>query len=295
MTEKYSRIDFRDQISRNKMKSVFLMVIVFAVLVVLIYVIGMAWGEVDIFIILIFAIVISISYLLISYYNSDKIALLSVGGKEIKREDYKQYYDLVEGLTIASGLPMPRVCVMPSKQINAFASGRDPKHAVICVTEGALEKLDKKELEGVLAHELGHIGNYDIRYITLVAVMVGMVSIISEIFLRSLWFKGSGNNNNSKGIFIAIGILLAILAPIVVYFVQLAISRKRELSADATAVKFTRYPPGLIGALKKIQKENQPEKKINKAVAPLFFANPFKGVGSTHPPIEKRINVLERM
>jgi len=297
MPEKYTRIDFRDQISRNKWKSVFLMIIVFAVLVSLIYVIGFAWGGADIFVILIIAIIISISYLMISYYNSDKIALMSVGAKEIKREgEYKQYYDLVEGLTLASGLPMPKLYVMKSEQINAFASGRNPEHAVICVTEGTLKKLDKKELEGVLAHELGHVGNYDIRYMTLVAVMVGMISIISQIFLRSLWFRSGGNNRDkSNAIFMVIGIILAILAPIVVYFVQLSISRKREFSADATAVKFTRYPPGLIGALKKIKEENKPEKKINKAVAPLFFANPFREFGSTHPDINKRIEVLEKM
>lgn len=297
MTET-QRINFDDQISRNKWKTILLMFIVFVVLVSLIYVIGGIWGGVDIFSILILAIIISLSYLMISYYNSDKIAIASVGAKEVRHEgDYKQYYDLVEGLTIASGLPMPKLYVMKSSQINAFASGRDPHHAVVCVTEGALERLDKKELEGVLAHELGHVGSYDIRYMTLVAVMVGMISIISEIFLRSLWFKSGGNDRESKGnaIFILIGVVLAILAPIVVYFVQLAISRKREFSADASAVKFTRYPPGLIGALKKIKQENQPEKKINKAVAPLFFANPFKGLGSTHPDINKRIEVLERM
>ena len=235
---------------------------------------------------------------MISYYNSDKIALASVGAKEAKRSDYKQYYDTVEGLTIASGLPMPKLYIMNSEQINAFASGRNPEHAVVCVTEGALKKLDKKELEGVLAHELGHVSSYDIRYMTLVAVMVGMISIISEIFLRSLFFNGVGNDrkNNGNIIFIIIGIVLAILAPITVYFVQLAISRKREFNADASAVKFTRYPPGLIGALKKIKLENrQPEKKISKAVAPLFFANPFKDIGSTHPDIDKRIAVLERM
>jgi heat shock protein HtpX len=293
--EKYSRVDFRDQISRNKMKSFILMFFVFVVLVALIYAIGMAWGEVDIFTILIFAIIISISYTMISFYNSDKIAIFSVGAREAKRENSKSYYDLVEGLTLASGLPMPRLYIMPSKQINAFASGRDPKHSVVCVTEGALEKLDKKELEGVLAHELGHIESYDIRYMTLVAVMVGMISIISEIFLRSLWFKNGDSNDKSKAIFMVIGIVLAILAPIVVYFVQLAISRKREFSADANAVKFTRYPPGLIGALKKIKSVNQPEKRITKTIAPLFFASPFKDVDKTHPSIEKRISLLEKM
>jgi heat shock protein HtpX len=296
MTEKYSRVDFRDQISRNKMKSIFLMLVVFVFLVALIYVIGYVWSGADIFTILIFAIIISISYLLISYYNCDKIAVASVGAREIKREGkYKQYFDLVEGLTIASGLPMPKLYTMPSNSINAFASGRDPQHSVVCVTEGALEKLEKKELEGVLAHELGHIGNYDIRYMTFVAVMVGMISIISEVFLRSLWFKGNNNNDNSKGILVLIGVVLAIISPIVVGLVQLAISRKREFSADATAVKFTRYPNGLISALKKIKLENQPEKKISKAVAPLFFAHPFKDIGSTHPNINKRIALLERM
>jgi heat shock protein HtpX len=190
---------------------------------------------------------------------------------------------------------MPKLYIMSSKQINAFASGRDTKHSVICVTEGALERLDKKELEGVLAHELGHIESYDIRYMTLIAVMVGIISIISELFLRSLWFKSGDSNDNKGSIFMIIGVILAILAPIFVFFIQMAISRKREFTADASAVKFTRYPDGLISALKKIGQENQPEKKINKAVAPLFFANPFREVGSTHPPIQKRIEALQKM
>jgi len=288
-------IDFRDQISKNKYKSFFLIFIVFSVLVLLIYVIGMAYGGIDIFVILIFAILISLGYILISYYNSDKIAIASVGAKMASREKHKQYYQLVEGLTIASGLPMPKLYVMNSAQINAFASGRDPQHAVVCVTEGALSKLDKRELEGVLAHELGHIASYDMRYMTLVAVMVGMVSIVSQIFLRSLFFR-RGGNDKGNAIFIVIGIVLAILAPIVVWLVQMSLSRKREFTADASAVKFTRYPNGLIGALKKIKADVvQPEKRIGKAVAPLFFSNPFKGVGSTHPPLDKRIKTLERM
>ena len=190
---------------------------------------------------------------------------------------------------------MPRLYVMNSPQINAFASGRNPANAVVCVTKGALEKLEKRELEAVLAHELGHVANYDIRYITLTAVMVGMIAIVSQIFLRSLWFRG-GSDNRNQWIFILIGIVLAILAPIVVKLVQLAISRKREFAADASSVKFTRYPDGLIRALKKIKEDSAPpEKKVSKAVAPLFFSNPFKNLGSTHPPIEKRIEALERM
>jgi heat shock protein HtpX len=290
------RIDFRDAIARNKWKSFFLMFVIFSVIILLGYVISLAYNPDLFFTIMIFSIIISITYLLITYYNSDKIALASVGAKETKRENNKLYYDVVESLTIASGLPIPKLYIMSSEQINAFASGRNPKSSVICVTRGALEKLDRRELEGVIAHELGHIGSYDIRYMTLVAVMVGMISIISEIFLRSLRFRSNGNDDNKgNAIFMLLGLILAILAPIVVYFVQLAISRKREFSADASAVKFTRYPPGLIGALEKIKYQNAPEKKVTKAVAPLFFANPFKELGSSHPAIEKRIELLKKM
>ena len=297
--DKHQRIDFRDQISKNKRKSFFLIISIFLVFLLFGYVISKAFDPGYFFFIMIIAIIFSISYILISYYNSHKIAIMSAGAKKANRNDYREYYNLVEGLTLASGLPMPELYVMPSNQINAFASGRDPKNSVVCVTEGALSKLDKRELEGVLAHELGHIGNYDIRYMTLVAVMVGMISIISELFLRSLWFKSGGGDDNKAGvIFMIIGIVLAIVAPIVVYFVQLSISRKHEYSADATAVKFTRYPAGLINALKKIKRDyglESNEKKVSKAIAPLFFANPFKNIGSTHPPIEKRIEALERM
>jgi heat shock protein HtpX len=290
------RIDFREQISKNKLNSFFLMFSVFIVIVLLGYVISMALDPGYFFIIMIFSIIFSIGYILLNFYNSDKIAIASVGAKQADRIQYRQYYSLVEGLTIASGLPMPRLYVMNSPQINAFASGRDPRHAVVCVTTGALENLEKKELEGVLAHELSHVGNYDIRYMTLVAVMVGMIAIISEIFLRSLWMKSSGDDNKGNAIFLVIGIILAIIAPILVQLVQLGISRKREYAADASAVEFTRYPSGLIGALKKIQ--NTPfanEKKVSKAISPLFFANPLKELGSTHPPIEKRISILEKM
>jgi len=295
MADKYQRVDFRDQISRNKFRSFFLIAFIFVILILLGYVISMAFEPGYFFIIMIISIIFSLSYILISYYNSDKIALASVGAKQASREKYRQFYNSVEGLTLASGMPMPKLYVMESDSINAFASGRNPNKSVICVTTGALNKLNKQELEGVLSHELSHISNYDIRYMTLVAVMVGMISIISEIFLRSLWFKSSDREGKGNAIFIIIGIALAILAPIVVYFVQLAISRKREFAADASAVKFTRYPLGLIGALKKIKSENVPEKKVSKAIAPLFFTNPFKGMGSTHPDINKRIEILERM
>ncbi len=289
-----NRVDFRDQIAKNKRESFVLLVIIALVLVLIGYIIGRAFGEGYMFIVLIIAIVFSLSYVLIGFYNSGSIAIASVGAVLANKQRYHDLYNLVEGLTVASGLPMPKIYVMNSNQINAFASGRDPKNAVICVTNGAIEKLERRELEGVLAHELSHIANYDIRYMTLVTVLVGMISIVSEIFLRSMWLKNSDNNKNN-GIFIILGLVLAILAPIVVYFVQLSISRKREYSADASAVKFTRYPEGLIGALKKIKEDSVQEKKVNKAVAPLFFSNPFKGLDSTHPPIEERIKMLEKM
>lgn len=297
----YKHIDFRDQISKNRIKSFFLMISVFVVLVALGYAISFAFNPGYVFTIMIFAIIISLSYILISYYNSDKIALAAAGAKPANKETHKQFYDVTESLTIASGLPMPKLYIMKSGQINAFASGRDPKHAVVCITSGSLEKLEKRELEGVIAHEMSHVANYDIRFMTLVTVMVGMVSIISEIFLRSLWFGGgSGGNKQNGGLYILIGILLAIISPIIVYLIQLSVSRKREFTADATAVKFTRYPNGLIGALEKIREEQnfqnaQQSKKVSKALAPMFFSNPFKGLSSTHPPIEKRIRVLKNM
>jgi heat shock protein HtpX len=237
---------------------------------------------------------------MIGYYASDKIALASVNAKPADKRIYRQYYNIVEGLTIASGLPMPKLYIMENKQINAFASGRNPRNSIVCVTTGALEKLSKQELEGVLGHELSHISNYDIRFMTLVAVLVGMIAIISEIFLRSLWFKNNDRDNKGSAIFMLIGIILAILAPIFVQLVQLAISRKREYAADASSVKFTRSPTGLIDALKKIKSDNinsSDSKKISKTMAPLFISNPFKNsdITSTHPNIDKRIDILKRM
>lgn len=303
MPKTQQHISFYEQISRNKRNSIILMAIIIAVFIALAYVIGLIYQQ-DAFFILIIGIIVSISYVLISFYNSDKIALASVGAKPASYEEYRQLHHSIEGLCLASGMPKPKIYVMPGNQINAFASGRNPEHSVICVTEAALSKLNKQELEGVLSHELSHVANYDIRFMTLAAVMVGMIAIISQLFLRSLWFSGSGGrggNDRDRGkanaIFLLIGIILAILAPIAVQLVQLAISRKREYAADASAVKFTRSPTGLISALKKI-KSDTTIMKVSGAVAPLFIANPFKklsGLTATHPPIEKRIEILERM
>lgn len=295
------RLHFDDQIRKNKIYSFLLIFFIFLVFLALGYIISFAYDPGYFFIIMIFAIIISLLYILISYYNSDKIAIASARAKIASREKYRQYYNSVEGLCLASGMPVPKLYIMESNQINAFASGRNPKNAVICVTTGALEKLNKQELEGVLAHELSHIANFDIRFMTLTAVMIGMIAIISELFLRSLWFKSNDRDNKAGAILMIIGIILAILAPIVTQLVQLAISRKREYAADASGVKFTRYPPGLINALKKIKKEHITEEnkiRTSKAIATLFIANPFSRVSEltqTHPSLEKRIAILERM
>jgi heat shock protein HtpX len=301
-----TRVSFHDQITKNKWKSFILMIIIITVFLLIGGVIGLSMGPDYFMTISIIAIIISILYVWIGYYNSDKIALASVNAKIADEISYRQYHNIVEGLCLASGMPKPRLYIMNDNNINAFATGRDPKHAVICVTTGALLKLDKQELEGVLSHELSHIAHYDIRFMTLTAVMVGMIAIISEVFLRSLFWGGvsNGDNDNNKGskiIFIIIGIVLAIIAPLVVHLVQLAISRKREYAADASAVKFIRSPTGLIKALKKIKTDYNmpPDKKINHAIAPLFISDPFKkkieNIFSTHPSLEKRIEILEKM
>jgi heat shock protein HtpX len=303
MTE---RISFHDQIQRNKLKSVVLIIGIFVLFIMLGYFISLALDPGYFFIIMIIATIFTLIYVVVSYYYSDKIALASVNAKVASRTEHREFYNAAENMSIASGYPMPKLYVMESVQINAFASGRNPENAVIAVTTGALKKLDKHELEGVIAHEMSHIANYDIRFMTLVAVLVGMISIIAQIYLRSLFFSslsgGRGRDNRGGVVIIIISIIAAILAPLLAHMVSLAISRKREYTADATAVKFTRYSPGLVGALKKIKHEHlSPEdrKKYPQAVAPLFISDPFKkkvsGLFATHPPIDSRIDKLEKM
>lgn len=300
MTE---RLSFEDEIAKNKIKSIILMAIIIIFFILLGYIIAKIYDPSLFFGIMILSIIISLLYTVISYYNADKIALASVKAKPASPIHHRQFIQIVENMALASGLPIPRAYVMESEQINAFASGRNPQHAVICVTTGALNKLSKQELEGVIAHEMAHVANFDIRFMTLTAVLIGMISIAAEIFLRSLWFSGS-DDNKGKGnaILLILGILFAILAPILANLVALAISRKREFTADATGAKFTRYPPGLASALKKIKNEHVSHadtKRYPKAVAPLFISNPYKkkftSLFSTHPDIDERISRLERM
>lgn len=301
------RLSFQDQIRNNKIKSIFLIIIIFIFFIILGYIIALILDPSYFFIIMIIAIIFTLSYTLISYYKSDKIALASVKAKPASRTDHRAFFHAAENMSLASGLPMPRLYVMEGSEINAFASGRDPQHAIICVTTGCLDKLSKQELEGVIAHEMSHIANYDIRFMTLTVVLVGMISIMAQIFLRSLWFSslsgGRGRDGRAQAVLIIIGIAFAILAPIAAHLVSLAVSRKREFTADATGVKFTRYPPGLANALKKIKSEHVSEKerkhRVAKAMAPMFLSDPFKrkvkGLFATHPPIDERIKRLERM
>lgn len=241
-----------------------------------------------------------------SYYFSDKIVLATSGARQIQKKDAPEYFRIVENLSIAGGLPMPRIYIINDPSPNAFATGRDPKHAVVAATTGILERLNKVELEGVISHELSHIKNYDIRLAGVVAVLVGFVAIISDFFMRSLWFGGDRDRDSGKAgaIFLLIGIVFAILTPIIATLIQLAVSRKRELLADASGALLTRYPEGLASALEKIASDPRPLRSANHATAHLFIVNPFKGkdgkaffvnLFNTHPPLAERIKILRSM
>lgn len=292
-------VNFYDEIKHNKIKSWLLLIFSITFTALFIWVISVAFG-LDAYIMLIFAIIISLTSSYFSYINSDKIALSMVKAYPAEGAKFRHLNNMVEGLAIAAGIPKPKVYVMPSQEINAFATGRDTEHAVVCVTEGSLNQLTDSELEGVLGHELSHIKHYDIRYVTIATIVVGLVSILSEILLRSLWFRSGDDRNNGNAIFLIIGIILAILAPIVLRLVYFAISRKREFMADAGSVELTRNPKGLISALKKIQhfySQNQ-KTKISRNLAPMYISDPYaliRKAFSTHPPIEERIKKLEKM
>ncbi len=296
-------ISFYDQIAKNKRNSYFLFVFIFVVLIGLGWVIAQIYDPSLTFIILIFSIIFSLGYTWFTYENSAQIVVRSVNAYPAEGPKFSHIRNMVEGLSLAAGLPMPKVYIMPSKEINAFATGKDPQHSVVCVTEGTLENLSDSELEGVLGHEMTHVANYDIRFVTLVTVMVGVIAIASELFLRSMWLGGGRRDSRDRGggIFLIIGIILAIIAPIIVKLVQLAISRKREYAADAGAVQLTRNPSGLINALKKIDLfySQVGKTNINKAVAPLFLADPVServiNLFNTHPPIKERVKILESM
>jgi len=250
-------------------------------------------------VILYVAVVFSIVMNIVSYFYSDKIALSLSHAKLITREEYPVLWNAVENLSITAGLPMPRVYIINDPSPNAFATGRNAKNSAIAVTTGLLSIMDKNELEGVVAHELAHIGNRDILISTVVVVLVGIVTILSDIFLRSRSFKND-NDNKAGAIIMILAIVSAVLAPLVATLIQLAISRKREYLADSTGVLLTRYPEGLASALEKIGQYSQGLQNPHSATAHLFISNPFggkalRGMGKlfmTHPPLEDRVKVL---
>lgn len=241
-------------------------------------------------------------YALISYISGSRMALAINGAKEIQRRDNPRLWRTVENLAITEGMPMPKVYIMQDPAPNAFATGRDPKHAAVCATTGLLEIMDDSELQGVMAHELGHIKNYDIRLTMIAFALVVVISLLADVMIRMAWFGGgrSRGNNNGNAIFLVVGILAAILTPIIAKMIQLAISRKREYLADATGALTTRYPEGLARALEKIGQYGSATKTQHTASAHLFFANPLKGnklagMFTTHPPIEERVKRLRNM
>ncbi len=292
------------QIESNKRRSVFLI----AIFIIVIIFLGWLFDQLTDFGYggLIFAALISISMSLLSYYQGDKVALWTAGAQPIKREDNLYLYRLVENLCLTAGLPLPQIYLIPDQAINAFATGRDPAHASVAVTAGAIQKLDKSELEGVLAHELSHVKNFDTRLMAIVVVLVGIIVLLSNWLIRSFLWRRRDNNNDSGQlgiILVVLGLILAILSPLIAQLIQLAVSRKRELLADASGALLTRYPEGLAGALEKIARETEPMLRANDATAHLYIANPFgeraqkffHRLFSTHPPIEERIKILREM
>lgn len=294
-----------EQIARNKWRSFFLILFFLCLIFALSWVFGELTGLGPHG--LVIAVIIAIAMTFGSYYASDKIVLAISRAKPVKKEDYPYLYNVVEGLTIAAGLPKLRCYIIDDTAPNAFASGRNPKNSVIVVTKGLLEKLNRTELEGVIAHEMSHIKNYDILVQTLAVVMIGIVALLSDWILRTLFWGRGRRRSDSKGrggaeIFIVVGLVLAVLSPMIAQLLRLAISRKREFLADANGAFLTRYPPGLASALKKLAADREPLEAANKATAHLYIVNPlkdFKGkvnkLFSTHPPVEERIAALEKM
>lgn len=283
------------EITANKRKTVILMIFFVAFIAALAYFIGYYFGD---FTITIGALIGSLIYLLISYFSSARIALAMNGARQIQKQDNPLLWRTVENLAITEGLPMPKVYIIDDNALNAFATGRDPDHASVAITTGLLRALEPNELEGVMAHELGHVKNYDIRVSMIVVGLVLVVSLLVDIFFRIMWFSSDDEDAGKFGLIA--GLLAMILAPLVAALIQASISRKREYLADATGAMTTRYPEGLASALEKIKQNGSTLKRQNSTTAHLFFANPLKGKSvaglfSTHPPIDERIARLRSM
>lgn len=283
------------EISANKRKTVFIMLVFLVFVGVLAWIFGQYLGGSPK--VTYGVIAGSLIYVLISYYAGSRLSLAVNGAKEIQKRDNPRLFRVVENLAITDGLSTPKIFIIDDPAPNAFATGRNPSQSSVCVTAGLLEIMDDKELEGVLAHEMGHVKNYDIRVAMIAFALVAVVGLMADIMLRMSWFRDNEDNNQAFFIF---GLVAAILAPIIATLVQLSVSRRREYLADATGALTTRYPEGLASALRKIEKTGSILKHQNSSTAHFFFANPLKGHGlanlfSTHPPTEERIRRLEEM
>ena len=297
-----AKASFSDQIAKNKRLSLLLAIVVSLILFFLVYFIIIFLMPELVLIALPISTLFILIYTYISYRYGDSVVLSTTKAKLANAREYQYLRDTVEGLSIASGIPPPKVYVIESEDLNAFATGRNPKNASIAVTTGLVRSLSRQELEGVIGHEISHIKNRDILFMTLVAVLVGVAAIVSHLILRSLWFGGNRDRRDRGGIMVIlliVGIILAIFAPIAVRLVQFAISRKREYLADASGVSITRYPEGLASALEKLASQNKGRINVSEAVSHLFFVDPKKSsldsLFATHPPIKERIRRLRAM
>jgi heat shock protein HtpX len=301
------RLSFQDEIARNKRNSILLLISAAAVILALIYFFAYIFAPSYLLFILPFSGLFIVLYIYGDYMYGERIVLAATNAKPAEGREYQYLRDTVEGLSIAAGIPAPQIYVMQSSEINAYATGRDPQHASIAVTTGALSNLNRQELEGVVAHEISHVRNRDILFATLIAVVVGLAAILSQIILRSFLYGGArGRSDERRGgggaaiaIIIIIGLILAVVAPLLVRLIQFAISRRREYLADASGADLTRYPEGLASALEKIMKKNQSNMDVSEAVSHLFFADPRRtsldSFFDTHPPLAERIKRLRAM
>ncbi|HCR55854.1 TPA: protease [Candidatus Saccharibacteria bacterium] len=283
-------------IAANKRNTVFIMIVFIMIIAALGYIFSQVYGSTGIF----WGTLVGASiYAFMQYFLAAKIALGVNGAKEIAKRDNPRLYRIVENLAITNGMPMPKVYVIDDPAPNAFATGRDPKHAHVAATSGILEIMDDRELEAVMAHELGHVKNLDIRVMMIVFGLVSAIGLIADLFLRMMWFS-SDDNRSSSPIFMILGIVAALITPFIAMLVQLAVSRQREYLADATGAMTTRDPEGLATALEKIGQYGSGLRRQNSSTAHLFFANPLKGASiaklfSTHPPVEERVARLRAM
>ncbi len=300
------RLSFYDEIARNRRSSILLAILVAVILFALISMIVYFLAPELIMISLPLSLILIFLYVYGSYMYGDGVVLASVNARPAEGREYQYLRDTVEGLSIAAGIPTPKVYIIDSDELNAFATGRDPEHASIAVTTALMRELNRLELEGVIGHEISHIRNRDILFMTLVAVLVGLAAILSHIILRSFRYGGISRRRGEReraggieAIIIMVGLLLAVIAPIVTRLVQFAISRRREYLADASSAELTRYPEGLASALEKIMKKNRGRMEVSEAVSHLFFVDPNRSpldsLYATHPPIEERIRRLRAM